>query len=304
MTAPGDMSLPWIPANFLALPDHQSDLATASVVLIPIPCDSTTSVRSGARLGPASIIEASYGLEDYDWELDLDVSQLGIHTTHAVEPHTGDPAHMVERVKRVVTSYLSPQRLVGVVGGDHSVCIGSALAHRQANPEMSVLYLDAHADLHDNYLGTAWGHSSGARRISEHCPLTLAGIRSMAPDERDYLVAQGIPTYGWPPPEGETAFRYAEKIVAGLGPKVYISIDLDVLDPSLMAAVGTPEPGGMFWQDMMAILGALSRDRQIVGFDISELAPREGPPACAYTAAKLIYKIIGLAAAARSQPAN
>ncbi|MCY4366898.1 MAG: agmatinase [Chloroflexi bacterium] len=289
-----DMNLPWIPANFLALPPHQSDLATAGAVLIPVPCDSTTSVRSGARLGPSAIIEASYGLEDYDWELDLDVSQVGIHTTPALEPHTGNPAEMVQRVRLAVEEHLSPNRMVGVIGGDHSVCIGSVLAHLEAFPHMSVLYLDAHADLRDEYLGTAWGHSSGARRINEHCPVTLAGIRSMAPDERDYLNAANISAFGWPPGSGESREEYAERVIAGLGENVYISIDLDVLDPSLMSAVGTPEPGGMFWHDIMALLSGVADSRRIVGFDVNELAPREGPPACAYTAAKLIYKVIGL----------
>ena len=302
MTIPAETSLPWIPANFLALPPHQSDPATAGAVLIPVPCDSTTSVRSGARLGPAAIIESSYALEDYDWELDLDVSQIGIHTTPSLEPHTGDPAQMVERVRQAVSACIAPQRLVGIIGGDHSVCIGSALAHLEAYPEMSVLYLDAHADLRDHYLGTAWGHSSGARRINERCPVTLAGVRSMAPDERDYLQSAGVPTFPWPPPGGEDIESYARRIVDGLAPQVYISIDLDVLDPSLMAAVGTPEPGGLFWHDVMAILGRLAQSRRIVGFDVNELAPREGPPACTYTAAKLIYKLIGLTAASPHSP--
>ena len=302
MAGRDETNLPWIPANFLALPPHQSDLSTSGAVLIPVPCDSTTSVRSGARLGPAAIIEASYGLEDYDWELDLDVSQVGIHTTPALEPHTGDPAQMVERVRQAVSRYVAPDRLVGVIGGDHSVCIGSALAHLENFPRMSVLYLDAHADLRDDYLGTSWGHSSGARRISENCPVTLAGIRSMAPDERDYLNSMNIPAFGWPPSAGDSAADYAEGIVDGLEQEVYISIDLDVLDPSLMAAVGTPEPGGMFWGDIMAVLSRVAASRRIVGFDVNELAPREGPPACSYTAAKLIYRIIGLAATSPYSP--
>ncbi len=299
-----DNDLPWIPANFLALPPHQSDLSTAGAVVIPVPCDSTTSVRSGARLGPAAILEASYALEDYDWELDQDVSRVGIHTTPALEPHTGDPAQMVERVRQAVEQYISPRRLVGVIGGDHSVCIGSAQAHLEHYPRMSVLYLDAHADLKDEYLGTSWGHSSGARRIHERCPVTLAGIRVMAPDERDYLRERSIPAFGWPPPAGETAKDFADRVVAHLNQEVYISLDLDVLDPSLMAAVGTPEPGGMFWSDIMAVLVRLAADHRIVGFDVNELAPREGPPACSYTAAKLIYKIIGLTAASSHSPVS
>ena len=151
-------------------------MGQAGVVLVSVPYDSTTSFRSGAREGPAAIIEASYGLEDYDWELDLDVSQIGIHTTAALEPHTGGPAKMVERVRQAVSQYIAPGRLVGVMGGEHSVCIGSVQAHLEAYPDLSVLYLDAHADLRDEYLGTAWGHASGARRIHERCSLTLAGM--------------------------------------------------------------------------------------------------------------------------------
>ena len=249
-------------------------------------------------------MKASYGLEDYDWELDLDVSHVGIHTTPALEPHTGDPAQMVERVCQAVAGYLFPDRLVGVIGGDHSACIGSALAHLEAFPQMSVLYLDAHADLRDHYLGTSWGHSSGARRISEHCPVTLAGLRSMAPDERDYLKSANVPAFGWPPASGESRDDYADRVAGGLADEVYISIDLDVLDPSLMAAVGTPEPGGMFWADIMAVLSCVASSRRIVGFDVNELAPREGPPACAYTAAKLIYKIIALAAVSPHSPVS
>ena len=296
------MDLPWIPANFLALPPHQSDLNRSGVVLIPIPYDSTTSFRAGSREGPAAMIEASYGLEDYDWELDLDVAQVGIHTTPALEPHTGDPAQMVARVNQAVSQYIVPHRLVGVLGGEHSLSIGSSLAHLEAYPDLSVLYLDAHADLRDEYLGTAWGHASGARRIHERCPVTLAGVRSMCPEERDYLAAQGVPVFGWPPAGVGSRETWRQEVVAGLSSQVYISIDLDVFDPALMPAVGTPEPGGLNWQDMMGIIAAVAQSRRIVGFDVSELLPKDGPPACAYTAAKLVYKLIGHVAASPHSP--
>ncbi len=294
--------LPWIPANFLALPPSQSDLPQAGVVLIPVPYDSTTSFRSGAREGPSAIIEASYGLEDYDWELDLDVSQVGIHTTAALEPHTGDPAQMVERVRQAARGYIAPNRLVGILGGEHSLCIGSALAHLEAYPNLSVLYLDAHADLRDEYLGTAWGHASGARRLHEHCSLTLAGLRSICQEERDYLRQQGLPAFAWPPPSAALLSSYGQDILAGLNSEVYISIDLDVLDPSVMSAVGTPEPGGMSWHDLTTLLHLVTESRRIVGFDVNELSPREGPSACAYTAAKLVYKLIAYAAASPHSP--
>ncbi|MFQ6025884.1 MAG: agmatinase [Dehalococcoidia bacterium] len=284
---------PWIPANFLALPAVQSSLERSRVVILPVPYDSTTSFRSGARYGPHAIIDASYGLEDYDWELDLDVSEIGIHTTPFLEPHLGNPGLMVDRIKEAVTGYIHAGKIVGVLGGEHSVTIGSVQAQREAHPDLSVLYLDAHADLRNEYLGTAWGHASGARRIHELCPLVLVGVRSLCPEERDYLRTSGVPTYFWPPPGGVAADgAYFQEIVDRLKGPVYVSIDLDVLDPGIMPAVGTPEPGGMSWHDITGLLYLVGQSRRIVGFDVSELAPEEGPAACAYTAAKLVYKLI------------
>ena len=287
--------MPWIPSNFLALNDEQTRLDNAKAVLIPVPYDSTTSLRSGARYGPRAIIESSYGLEDYDWELDLDVSSLGIHTTPALEPHVGSPELMAGRVKDAVALYLGQGKITGVLGGDHSVTIGSAQAHQQACPNLSVLYLDAHADLRDEYLGTRWGHASGARRIHESGPLVLVGLRSMCPEEREYLRQEAIPAFYWPPPDPNDG-SYVQEVIDQLGPSVYVSVDLDVLDPALMPAVGTPEPGGMSWQQVTNLLQKVGESRKIVGFDVSELAPNEGPAACSYTAAKLVYKLIGYAA--------
>ncbi len=284
--------LPWVPANFLALPEEQSRLETARAVLIPVPYDSTASFRTGARYGPQAVIEASAGLEDYDWELDLDVAELGIHTAPSLEPHVGSPRCMAARVQQAVAHFLKMGKITGVLGGDHSVAIGSAQAHAEACPGLSVLYLDAHADLRHEYTGTQWGHASGARRIHESCSLVLVGLRSMCPEERDFLREHSIPAFFWPPDNA----GYVQAVVDSLGPNVYVSVDLDVFDPSLMPAVGTPEPGGMTWQDVMALLGAVAASRRILGFDVSELSPNEGPAACSYVAAKLVYKLIAWSA--------
>jgi len=265
------------------------------VVLIPIPYDSTTSFRSGTRDGPRAIIEASYGLEDYDGELDLDVSLVGIHTTAMLEPHMGGPDQMVQRVRQSVSRYVSTRKIVGVLGGEHSVAIGSVQAHLEAYPELSVLYLDAHPDLRGEYMGTPWGHASVARRIHETCPLVLVGVRSLCQEERDYIRCQGIPCYSWPPPVDDDC--HLQEVIGLLGPEVYVSIDLDVFDPALMAAVGTPEPGGMGWYQVTSLLRQVAESRHVVGFDVCELSPGDGPPACSYTAAKLVYKLIAYASA-------
>ena len=295
----GRPPVPQTPANFLALPPEQADLARARVALIPVPVDSTTSFRSGARYGPAAIIAASAALEDYDLELGIDVAELGIHTAAPLEPDVGDPERMARRVRTAVSYYQRKGKLTGVIGGDHSVAIGSALACRERHPGMSVLYIDAHADLRDEYQGTAWGHGSAARRIAEHCPVRLAGVRTLAAEERDYITAAGIAVTYWPP---ANPGDYTADIIAGLGAPgapVYISVDLDALDPSEMAAVGTPEPGGMRWAELLALLRQVAEHRPVAGFDVCELAPNEGLPAHSYTAAKLVYKLIGYAAGSR-----
>lgn len=292
----GRPPVPQTPANFLALPPEQADLARARVALIPVPVDSTTSFRSGARYGPAAIIAASAALEDYDLELGIDVAQLGIHTAAPLEPDVGDPERMARRVRTAVSYYQRKGKLTGVIGGDHSVAIGSALACRERHPGMSVLYIDAHADLRDEYQGTAWGHGSAARRIAEHCPVRLAGVRTLAAEERDYITAAGIAVTYWPP---ANPGDYTADIIAGLGAPgapVYISVDLDALDPSEMAAVGTPEPGGMRWAELLALLRQVAERRPVAGFDVCELAPNEGLPAHSYTAARLVYKLVAYAA--------
>ena len=285
------LSVPWTPTNFLALPPHQAALDSAAAVIIPVPIDSTTSFRSGARYGPSAIIAASAALEDYDLELGIDVADLGIHTTPPLEPNVGDPRQMALRVQTAVSQFAVLDKTTAVIGGDHSVAIGSAIAHRERHPNLSVLYIDAHADLRNEYQGTAWGHCSSARRISHHCPVVLVGVRTLALEEREYIDEAGIPAYYWP----QHSDAYIAEVISRLSPQVYVSVDLDALDPSEMAAVGTPEPGGMRWSELLSLLRQVGQHRQIVGFDVCELAPAEGPPANSYTAAKLVYKLIAYA---------
>ena len=173
------LSVPWTPTNFLALPPHQAALDSAAAVIIPVPIDSTTSFRSGARYGPSAIIAASAALEDYDLELGIDVAELGIHTTPPLEPHVGDPRQMAKRVQIAVAHYSELGKITAVIGGDHSAAIGSALAHGETHPNLSVLYIDAHADLRNEYQGSGMG----TRLVSAPHRRTLpryAGWRSHA----------------------------------------------------------------------------------------------------------------------------
>ena len=290
---------PWVYPSFLSLTPEQSVLETARVVLIPIPYDSTTSYRGGARDGPTAIIAASGQMEDYDPELDLDLAEIGIHTMPSLEPHMGGPEPMARRVREAVAGCISPNRAVGVLGGEHSLTAGSVQAHFDSYPSLSVLYLDAHADLRDEYQGTPWGHASGARRVFDHCPVVLAGVRSLSVEERDFIRENSIPVWRCPPDNGPLP---AEEILAALGNEVYVSVDLDVFDPSMMPAVGTPEPGGLNWTQVTALLRRVGESRRIVGFDVCELSPSEGPAACTYTAARLVAKLAAYSTLSQSPP--
>ena len=179
------------------------------------------------------------------------------------------------------------------------MAVGSVRAYLERFPDLSVLYLDAHADLRDEYQGSRYSHACAARRIHERAPLVQVGVRSLSVEERQYLEAHRIPVFWWDPPP--KAFD-PQEVVRLLSPHVYISVDLDVLDPSLMPAVGTPEPGGMAWEQVVGLLRAVAEARRIVGFDVVELCPREGPAACALTAARLVYKLLGYALLMGEQP--
>ena len=308
-----EKSLPWIPFNFLALPEEQSRLDQARVVVLPVPYDGTVSFKSGARDGPRAIIEASYNLEDYDPELDKDVAQVGIHTTPWLEPNMQGPLHMVERIQDAVYPFLMQGKLVAMIGGEHSISLGLVRALMDFYPDLSVLFLDAHADLRDEYMGTGWGHASVARRIYEICPIVQAGVRCLSAEEREFIRNSGINTFTWPhlgrlggssrsdTPSHRTASSTQEgqsnvaEILGLLSRHVYVTIDLDVLDLGIMSAVGTPEPGGMDWYEIISLLRAVAEQRRIVGFDVAELTPGEGPASCAYTAAKLVYKLLAYA---------
>ena len=278
--------------TFLDTHPDEVGLEDARVVLVPVPYDSTTSYRGGARHGPAAIVTASRQLEDYDVELDRDISEVGIYTAPELVPDVSGPRAMIDVVEEVMTRLAAPDRLVGLLGGEHSITVGAVTALAEFHSDISVLYLDAHADMRDEYMGSRWGHASVARRLHEVCPLVEVGVRSLSVEERRFIRDNEIPVVFWPPDNGG-AQGLAETVLDSLTPAVYVSIDLDVLDPAVMPSVGTPEPGGMGWHDVIGLVRAVARERKIIGFDVTELSPGEGPEAGAFTAAKLVQKVIG-----------
>ncbi|MBI2867714.1 MAG: agmatinase [Chloroflexi bacterium] len=280
------------PLNFGELEPEFSAFDTSAIVVLPVPYDATVEYKSGARYGPQAILAASRYLELYDPDLDAEVYKLGIHTLPEMIPTAEGCLAMAKRVEVVTRHILTKGKTLAMLGGEHSVTLGAALAHLERFPKLSVLQIDAHTDLRDTHNSSKYTHATVMRRLSERCPIVQAGVRSISKEERDFIRARSISCFPYLRADGLSP-RRIEEIVAALGPEVYVTIDLDAFDPSLMAAVGTPAPGGVQWHEALALLRRVAEQRRIVGFDVMELCPPEGPSACAMTAAALAYKLMG-----------
>ena len=281
----------WPPRGFAALPAEHADYRTARVVILPVPYDSTASGWVGASEGPAAIIDASENLELYDIDIGREPYLVGIHTLPELAAHAGGPEAMVGRIEEVVAELLDDGKFVVTLGGEHTVAVGAVRAHARPTPGLSILAFDANADLRDSYMDTPYSHACTLRRALECAPVVQVGLRSAEREEHEFIRERGLPFYS--PREYRSAGP--ESIAAQLADDVYITIDLDAFDPSQVAAVGTPEPGGLLWDEVSELLETVARQRRIVGFDVTELAPSLGPRANAQLAAKLTYRLIGLA---------
>ena len=281
------------PRIFGAIPQELASLERARVVVLPVPYDSTTGYRAGARDGPQAIIDASQYIELYDHELRREICEVGIHTLPEVEPLVSSPKAMIERVAQAAGHFVQQDKLLVTLGGEHSITLGAVQAHLKRYPNLSVLQLDAHTDLRDEYLGTKYSHASVMRRVLELCPIAQVGIRSLSLEEQGFIDEKRLRPYF--AEELAANPQVIEEVLAGLQDDVYLTIDLDVLDPSIMSAVGTPEPGGLTWQSTLHLLRTVAERKRIVGVDLVELCPQEGPTACAFLAGKLAYKLMGYA---------
>lgn len=280
------------PACFVSPPEEDATYARARVVILPVPYDSTTTARAGARDGPAAIISSSVDMELFDVGLGYEPYRWGIHTLPELAPMSGNAEAMIARIEEVAGELIDDGKFLVTLGGEHTVASGAARAYARRIDGLSVLAIDAHADMRNSYLDSEWNHACTLRRISEVAPVTQVGLRSAEAEEYAYIKERGFAYY---PPQAFRALSSPREIIDRLSNDVYITIDLDGIDPSQMAAVGTPEPGGLFWDELVELLAAVAKERRIVGFDVTELAPDEGPRACAHLAAKLTYRLIGLA---------
>lgn len=281
------------PRSFLSPPPETTEYRGAQVVVLPIPYDSTTTARAGAREGPRAVLDASEDLEWFDVGLGYEPYLVGIHTLPDVAPYTGGPERMALRIEQIVAELLDDGKFVVTLGGEHTVSVGAVRAHAERFPHLSVLALDAHADLRDEYLGTPYNHACSLRRHLERVPVVALGMRSASIEEAQYIKERKLPFYT---PEAYRELLDGPGAIAEqLTQDVYINIDIDGFDPVQVSGVGTPEPGGLFWTEVDSLFRRVAAERRIVGFDVTEFAPHYGSRAEAHLVAKLVYRLIGLA---------
>lgn len=272
--------------NFLDIETQYRNYAKAKFVVVPVPYEATTSYGKGTKNGPAAILKASQYLETFDEELKSEPYTKGIHTLKPIN---------VRSLESEVRSFLKDSKVPVILGGEHSITPHAVKACKEQHKNLSVLQFDAHADLRDKYLpagrhgqGRKDSHACVMRRVLDICPAVQVGIRSISKAEWDFADKSGqLKKIHW-----AEKVELVEKIETQLSEDVYISFDVDVFDPSVLPATGTPEPGGMLWYEVLDILKGVCATKNVVGFDVVELAPRKGDNVSDFTAAKLVYKLI------------
>ncbi len=282
----------YFPFNFGALPHELADYDKAEIVVLPVPYDGTTSYKPGTRDGPHAIIDASRFVEFYDEENGRNYSKIGICTLDELET-VDDAKETIDRVYEATKSIIADNKRFLMLGGEHSLTSGAVKAFREKYDNLSVLHIDAHADMADVNGESKWDHGCVARRVYEMCPVVLAGIRSLSDEQAQFIEKEKIPVYWAHKIFTQEADAWMDEAISKLTETVYVTIDLDALDPSIMPSVGTPVPGGFQWFTLLKFLRKLSKAKKVVGFDLMELMPIAGQHAPNFTAAKLAYKLIG-----------
>jgi len=273
--------------NYGGLDDDLTRLNSARVVIIPVPYDETSTWGKGADKGPDAILEASANMELYDIETDSEVINIGIHTAAPVTENSA-PEKMVDAVEATTLKFLEKGKFIVGIGGEHSITTGFIRAYAKHFKNLSVLQIDAHTDLRPEYEGTPYSHASVMSRISEICPFVQVGIRSMDTIEKPFLVKENL----FLAEDIIDNDLWMEKAISRLTDNVFITFDLDAFDPSIMASTGTPEPGGLLWYQTIKFLKKVIKAKNVLGFDVVELAPSESNKAPDFLATKLIYKLL------------
>jgi agmatinase len=273
--------------TFAGIPESHSGSEKSKVVLIPVPYDGTSTWQKGADKGPEAFLHAAENMELYDIETNTEVYREGIHLLSPLAV-PDDPEKMVKEVHDQTKTYIKRNKFVTLIGGEHSISIGAIRAFNECFDNLSVLQLDAHADLRKTYNGSPYNHACAMYEANEKGHLVQVGIRSMDKTETGIMNEEQV-FFAHEMAEDD---YWMDNAVDLLKDNVYITLDLDVFDPSIMPATGTPEPGGMFWYETLEFLRKVFAEKNVVGFDIVELCPDEHHKASDFLAAKLYYKML------------
>jgi agmatinase len=279
-----------VPLSFGGAMPHTATFESARAVILPVPVDRTTSYVGGTRNGPHEILQASSHMELWDEEMQVDAHHAGIFTLPEMELPFGELPPLMDEIQRVAGEVFQRDKFLVTLGGEHSITpplVAAAAARYQG---LGVLQIDAHADLRDTYMGTRHNHACAIRRTLEFARVTQVGIRSMSTEEAEAASSLGTAIFY------DHSMRrdplWINRVVDTLPETVYITIDVDGLDPAIMPATGTPEPGGLSWYEALALLRATIERRRVVACDVVELSPLPGIMAPNFLCAKLVYKIL------------
>jgi len=283
-------------SNLSFLDAKSLPLKEAEAVILPIPYEATVTYGGGTREGPEAILSASRQVELWDEEDDWEpAAAIRLATALPVLPEASGPQAMLDKIRRLVQPWIQQGKLIAALGGEHTITTALVQAAQTRYPDLTVVALDAHADLRDAYDGSKLSHACVLRRVYElGRPLTLLGTRSYSQEEFQLLrVAPRLKVYPARDLHSPEGWQRALDHLQGISGPVYLSIDLDALDPGIMPGVGTPEPGGLTYYQALAVMAALARRGPIIGLDLVELAPIPGQRLSEFTAARLLYKALG-----------
>ena len=273
--------------TYAGIPEKYAKLDSAKIVLIPVPYDGTSTWQKGADKGPEAFLHASENMELYDIETQTEVYQQGVFLADAVTEN-GSPEAMVNAVHKATKSYIKRNKFVTVFGGEHSISIGTIRAFNECFDNLTVLHIDAHADLRKTYEGSTCNHACAVYEASQTTNLIQVGIRSM--DVKEKTVMDEDKTYFAHELAQDDAWM--DSALDQMTDNVFITFDLDAFDPSILPSTGTPEPGGLFWYETLEFLKTVFEEKNVVGFDIVELCPNENEKSSDFLAAKLYYKML------------
>lgn len=294
-------------ARFLGLNDADADAERAKCVVLPIPYERTSSYAWGSKSGPEAILTASQQVEFFDSVLECEPYKLcgGVYTDHPMAFYEDEEsAESMKRIQKSVKHWIDRDKFVVMIGGEHMTSLGCILAHGERYKGLTVVQFDAHSDLRDSYEGTPYNHACIMRRVFEHgIQFVQVGIRSQAVEEFEFQKDHEIPVFtSRYVHDSSSVSRHSwiRDVIALTGENVYVTFDCDALDPSIMPATGTPEPDGLTWSQVTHFFEILVQWRNLVGIDITELAPIDGVHHPQFTIAKLINRVIGLKYSERS----